>query len=106
MCCGNRSVCTVVVVVVGDYDSGLLLLLRYGRKLGHLSRLVQDGLERLDGLKHREGLRLRGWWRVVRRRDENQAGLAAVVGGALQQEEVLGLGRRWWRRRWRCWRRG
>lgn len=57
----------------------------------------------MESLKHRESLRLRGWWRIVCCRDKNQARLAAVGGGALQEEEVLWLGRRWrwWRWRWR-----
>lgn len=71
-------------MTVGDDDPGLLLLLRDGRKLGHLSLcLIQDGLECLKSLKHREGLHLRSWWRVDCCWNENQAGPAAVVGGAL-----------------------
>lgn len=66
--------------------------------------LVLGGLQRLDGLKHGQRLWLRSWWRVIGRRDKNQAGLAAVVGGTLEQQEVLKLGLR--RGRWRRGRRG
>lgn len=67
--------------------------------------LVEDGLHCLKGLKHGEGVL--SWRRgIACCRDQDQAGLTAVVGGTLEEQIILGLGWRWrWRRR-RCWHRG
>lgn len=103
--CGNSGV-HIVIIACENYP-GLLLLLRYCWKLGYLSLcLVKDRLECLESLKYREGLRFWSCWSIVCCREENQAGLAAIVGGTLQQEKILRLGRRWRWRRWGNGRRG